>query len=83
MRPLHQHGGSYCKSRVKLNIYKVLCIALLQVYIVTGGFRGASTTETLLKDGGTAWQYAAELPSARHGVRGLGLDNGRFMVVGE
>ena len=55
----------------------------MQVYIVTGGFRGASTTETLLKDGGTAWQYAAELPSARHGVRGLGLDNGRFMVVGE
>ena len=55
----------------------------MQVYIVTGGLRGASTTETLLKDGGTAWQYAAELPSARKGVRGLGLDNGRFMVVGE
>ena len=57
----------------------------MQVYIVTGGryFNALlASTETLLKEGGTAWQSAADLPSARMSVRGVGLDNGRFMVVG-
>ena len=63
---------------------------LMQVYIVAGGYvvngRGGSnlaSTETLEKDGGSAWQLVASLPSARHSVRGVGLDNGRFMVTGE
>ena len=63
---------------------------LLQVYIVAGGDvvngRGGSnlaSTETLEKDGGSAWQLVASLPSGRWGVRGLGLDNGMFIVTGE
>ena len=57
----------------------------MQVYIVSGGFDGSNlaSTETLEKDGGSAWQLVASLPSARYGVRGLGLDNGRFMVTGQ
>ena len=42
---------------------------------------GLASTETLEKDGGSAWQYVASLPSARQGVSGVGLDNGRFMVT--
>ena len=42
-----------------------------------------SSTETLLKDGGTAWQPAANLPSAREEARGLTLDDGRFILTGE
>ena len=65
----------------------IIFILIMQVYIVSGG-RGSSgsylaSTETLEKDGGRAWQYVASLPSAREGVRGLGLDNGRFMVTGQ
>ena len=63
---------------------------LMQVYIVAGGYvvngRGGSnlaSTETLEKDGGSAWQLVASLPSARQGLQGVGLDNGRFMVTGQ
>ena len=58
---------------------------IMQVYIVAGGLngRGLASTETLEKDGGTEWQEVASLPSARFGVRGLGLDGGRFIVTGE
>ena len=58
---------------------------ILQVYIVSGGLSGnyVASTETLEKDGGSAWQPAASLPSARGGYRGLGLDHGRFIVAGE
>ena len=58
----------------------------MQVYIVSGGHTSSShlsSTETLEKDGGSAWQKVASLPSARFGVRGLGLDGGMFMVTGE
>ena len=58
----------------------------MQVYIVSGGNRYSSllaSTETLEKDGGSAWQLVASLPSGRWGVRGLGLDNGMFIVTGE
>ena len=60
----------------------------MQVYIVTGGQKQylgdrMATTETLEKDGGSAWKLVANLPGpARAGVRGLGLDNGRFVVTG-
>ena len=59
---------------------------ILQVYIVSGGgSRGSrlASTETLEKDGGSAWQYVASLPEARYHHKGLGLDNGRFMVTGQ
>ena len=58
---------------------------LVQVYIVSGGFGSSflASTETLERDGGSAWQYAASMPSARSWVRGVGLDNGRFMITGE
>ena len=59
---------------------------IVQVYIVSGGLPGPlglASTETLEKDGGSAWQVVASLPEARYGVRGLGLDNGRFMVTGQ
>ena len=58
---------------------------IVQVYIVSGGWGSSNlaSTETLEKDGGSAWQYVASLPSAREGVRGLGLGNGRFMVTGQ
>ena len=55
---------------------------IVQVYIVSGGHERAST-ETLEKDGGSAWQQVASLPEARVGHRGVGLDNGRFMITGE
>ena len=50
----------------------------VQVYIVSGGYNLAST-ETLEKDGGSAWQLVADLPSPRTGHRGLGLYTGRFI----
>ena len=59
---------------------------ILQVYIVSGGgSRGSrlASTEILEKDGGSAWQYVASLPEARYHHKGLGLDNGRFMVTGQ
>ena len=61
---------------------------LVQIYIVSGGHSGSgssnlASTEILEKEGGSAWQYVASLPSARHGVRGVGLDGGMFMVTGE
>ena len=61
---------------------------ILQVYIVTGG-RGAdsqgshvASTEIMEKDG-SEWQEVASLPSARHYIRGVGLDHGRFIITGE
>ena len=42
-----------------------------------------ASTETLQKDGGSAWQLVASLPSARQAVRGVGLDHGRFVITGE
>ena len=67
---------------------RILILTLLvQIYIVSGGADSSSSslasTETLEKEGGSAWQYVASLPEARKGVRGVGLDNGRFMVTGE
>ena len=59
---------------------------ILQVYIVSGGDSGSSnlaSTETLEKDGGSEWQLVASLPSAMRGVRGVGVDQGRFIVTGE
>ena len=59
---------------------------IVQVYIVSGGLPGPlglASTETLEKDGGSAWQLVASLPSARSLVSGVGLDNGRFMVTGQ
>ena len=57
----------------------------MQIYIVTGGWDGSSmaSTETFLKNGGTSWQSAASLPSARHSPRGIGLDNGKFILIGQ
>ena len=54
--------------------------------MVAGGGDGRSaleSTEILEKDGGSAWQLVASLPSARDAVRGVGLDHGRFIVIGE
>ena len=58
---------------------------IMQVYIVSGGWWGSllASTETLEKDGGSAWQLVASLPSGRVGVRGVGLDHGRFMITGQ
>ena len=52
---------------------------------MSGGWGLVSSTETLEKDGGSAWHLMASLPSARYtyGVRGVGLDHGRFIVIGE
>ena len=65
----------------------------MQVYIVAGGQNRhgqPTTTETLEKDGGSAWKIVADLPGVppgpypiREGARGLGLDNGRFIVTGQ
>ena len=54
--------------------------------MVAGGGDGRSaleSTEILEKDGGSAWQLVASLPSGRDAVRGVGLDHGRFIVIGE
>ena len=64
----------------------------IQVYIIAGGKNlhwEPSTTETLEKDGGSAWKVVARLPGVkeewreRYGAQGLGLDNGRFIVTGQ
>ena len=52
-----------------------------KAYIVTGGSQ-TKTTETLLRDGGTAWKSAAQLPSVVIGIRGIGY-NGQFIVAGD
>ena len=76
------------------NIYVYITL-FTQVYIVSGGvgkiLEGGwrskiiylDSTETLEKDGGSAWQLVASLPSPRFKFRGLGLDNGQFMVTGQ
>ena len=55
--------------------------------MVAGGGDGRSaleSTEILEKDGGSAWKLVADLPGPeRNGARGLGLDNGRFIVTGQ
>ena len=55
----------------------------MQAYIVTGGKGYLASTETLLRDGGVAWQYAANLPFGINGIRGLGLNDGNFIATGE
>ena len=56
-----------------------------KAYIVTGGGsqnrEDGFTTETLVRDGGTAWKYAAQLPTKIYGIRGIGF-NGHFIVAG-
>ena len=76
------------------NIYVYITL-FTQVYIVSGGIGvileggwrskaiNLASTETLEKEGGSAWQLVASMPSARFKFRGLGLDNGRFMVTGQ
>ena len=59
----------------------------IQTYIVTGGrnditSKDIASTEILKKVAGTSWQTAASLPSARHCIRGVSLDD-RFIVAGE
>ena len=59
---------------------------LMQVYIVAGGddySTDLSSTETLEKEGGTEWKEVASLPEAKFAPKGLGLNNGRFMVTGQ
>ena len=68
-------------SRYLVAIDNTIC----QVYIVSGGYSGSSnlaSTETLMKNGGTAWQPVKDLPSGRVGLAGVGLDHGRFIVTG-
>ena len=62
----------------------------LQIYLVTGGMGygewyglALASTETLKKDGGTAWQYARDLPKVTVGMSGVALDNGHFILVGQ
>ena len=54
--------------------------------MVTGGmdrwWKDTSTTEILKKEGGTSWQTAASLPSARKALKGITLPNGKFLVTG-
>ena len=45
--------------------------------MVAGG--DVNTAETLLKDGGTAWQYIANLPYQAR-IRGIGID-GHFFAI--
>ena len=59
----------------------------IQFYMVTGGmnrsWKDIGTTEILKKEGGTSWQTAASLPSARHAPKGITLANGKFLVTGD
>ena len=65
-------------SEVTLSIY-------FKVYLVTGGYTGYSdnlTTATteILREGGTEWTFAGELPSPRYRIKGASLNNDIFMV---
>ena len=42
-----------------------------------------ASTETLVKKGGTTWQYARDLPIETIGMSGVALDNGDFLLVGQ
>ena len=67
-------------SRYLVAIDNTIC----QVYIVTGGGKAPkeASTETLMKNGGTAWQPVKDLPQGRANLAGVGLDHGRFIVTG-
>ena len=80
------HHQWQIKSKIWIVQRMLIFTLFMQVYIVTGGYGSSfmeSSTETLEKDGGSAWKLVASLPSFRWGVRGLGLDSGRFIVTGE
>ena len=52
---------------------------------MTGGMderHNLASTETLMKNGGTAWQPVKDLRTARDQLAGVGLDHGRFLVTG-
>ena len=51
--------------------------------MVAGGMHSGdvNTAETLLKDGGTAWQFIAGLPYSTRGLSGVGI-NGLFYAIG-
>ena len=59
----------------------------IQFYMVAGGmdrwWKDSSTTEILKKEGGTSWQTAVSLPSARKALKGITLPNGKFLVTGD
>ena len=53
--------------------------------MVAGGMHSSgdtNTAETLLKDGGTAWQFIANLPYSTRGCSGVGI-NGLFYAIGK
>ena len=72
-------------STLTFNIYHLTFP--IQYYMVTGGmnrfWKDIATTEILKKEGGTPWQKAASLPSARHAPKGITLPNGKFLVTGD
>ena len=57
----------------------------MQVYIVSGWYADGqvASTETLVKDSGSAWRLAANFPFHRALYKGVALDHGRFIVAGE
>ena len=73
---------------IRAHLYIRGCLNMMQVYIVTGGItnnfeRSLQETETLLKDVGTAWKKAANLPTGRCCFSGVGFANGNFIVAGK
>ena len=81
-------GNIVSGSGLFSSFYNECCLNMIQVYIVTGGItnnfeRSLQETETLLKDIGTAWKKAANLPTGRCCFSGVGFTNGNFIVAGK
>ena len=63
------------------NVVILKCISQsYQVYLVTGGINGGTTTE-ILNHGASAWVYSGALPSASNWMAGATLNN-KLIVIG-
>ena len=70
----HYEDGEGRKVNIDIN-YSPLII--VQTYIVAGGYTGSnrlSSTEVLVETG-SAWNLSGELPSPRHALRGVNIEN--------
>ena len=65
-----------------VNSYKVLLIIIFKVYLVTGGWIGENLDSTeLLIEGATSWIISEKkLPTARHDMVGVSINNKIFMT---
>ena len=85
MRPLRQPGSEHREHTSQYNDCFVT-LSLHQVLLVAGGIVASTylaSTEVMAVDSswaGRGWADAGQLPSPRHGLRGVSLNNGIIMT---